>query len=135
MSWYTSNYARKGRDENAIAISVKPPDWYQGNALPIVAPTWELVLGVREGRIDEREYTSRYLQLLEVRNVDSLLLVETLPDTVYFLCYEKPTDFCHRHVFARWLSEKTGIEISEWENEQERKISEQQAIVDNLLSF
>ena len=33
------------------------------------------------------------------------------------LCYEKPTDFCHRHLFAEWLSQKAGIKIEEFQKE------------------
>lgn len=33
---------------------------------------------------------------------------------VALLCYEKPTDFCHRHIFAEWMLEQTGYEIEEF---------------------
>ena len=29
-------------------------------------------------------------------------------------CYEKPGDFCHRHILAKWITENTGIEITEF---------------------
>ena len=31
--------------------------------------------------------------------------------TVVLLCYEKPGDFCHRHLVAQWL----GDDVKEWE--------------------
>lgn len=33
---------------------------------------------------------------------------------VALCCYEKPGDFCHRHILAKWLTEKTEIEIKEF---------------------
>lgn len=33
---------------------------------------------------------------------------------VALLCYEKPGDFCHRHIFAEWMKEQTGYEIKEF---------------------
>ena len=33
---------------------------------------------------------------------------------VALCCYEKPGDFCHRHILAKRLTEKTGIERTEF---------------------
>lgn len=33
---------------------------------------------------------------------------------VALLCYEKPEDFCHRHLFAAWLNRTEGLEVTEW---------------------
>jgi len=35
--------------------------------------------------------------------------------TVVLTCYEKPKDFCHRHIVASWLSECLPYEIEEYE--------------------
>ena len=32
---------------------------------------------------------------------------------ICLMCYEKPSDFCHRHLVANWLNEN-GIECKEW---------------------
>ena len=43
--------------------------------------------------------------------------VHNSPDWhIALICYEKPTDFCHRHLVAQWLS-KIGIECKEWRNQ------------------
>lgn len=34
---------------------------------------------------------------------------------VALLCYEKPGDFCHRHILAEWLKEKEGIDVVEYD--------------------
>ena len=36
-------------------------------------------------------------------------------DKVILLCYEKPTDFCHRHLVADWINKYKGDNfIIEW---------------------
>lgn len=34
---------------------------------------------------------------------------------IILLCYEKPTDFCHRHLVAQWLIEN-GFECQEYKS-------------------
>lgn len=34
---------------------------------------------------------------------------------IALICYEKPSDFCHRHLVADWLN-KNGIPCEEWVN-------------------
>lgn len=36
-------------------------------------------------------------------------------DNIALLCYEKPEDFCHRHLVAEWFN-KNGIVCKEWIN-------------------
>ena len=38
-------------------------------------------------------------------------------DTIALVCYEKPSDFCHRHLVAKWINENTNIEVREYEDE------------------
>lgn len=32
---------------------------------------------------------------------------------IALICYEKPSDFCHRHLVAEWLN-KNGFQCEEW---------------------
>ena len=34
-------------------------------------------------------------------------------ENIALVCYEKPEDFCHRHLVANWFREN-GIQIKEW---------------------
>ena len=36
-----------------------------------------------------------------------------MPYLVALICYEKPSDFCHRHLVADWLT-KNNINCEEW---------------------
>jgi hypothetical protein len=83
-------------DHNAIDITVKSANTPLGRAL---APTWEMVNGLREGRITDEEYTEKYLALLRQRYAqDNNLFHELLRDNtrIVLKCYCPPDTFCHR---------------------------------------
>lgn len=103
---FTSNYARNGNHPDAVSISVTPPRWYPNLVhYPDLAPTWKIVKDYKDGITDIMQYTSQYLDLLESRKLDPLKIAQELHGKI-MLCYEKPTDFCHRHLAALWLQER-----------------------------
>lgn len=110
---YTSYYSTHGTNRNAVAISVKPPEWYAGVTYPILAPTWDLVRAIKSGRITEREYTTEYLKLIKKRGASPYRTLADLGENAILLCYEKPTDFCHRHIVATWIEAELGIKVPE----------------------
>lgn len=134
MTVYTSNYARHGENPLAIAISRKTPDWYTGEHLEALAPTWDMVINYRSGKIDEAQYAKEYLLKLKKRGIDPNWIT-TLPEGTLLLCYEKPTDFCHRHLLSMWVESKTGVVIPEWKNEKEKQASAQEDLVDDLFGL
>lgn len=57
------------------------------------------------------------LNALSVKNV-MIDLINMMPDRsskhdIALICYEKPSDFCHRHLVADWLI-KNGFKCREW---------------------
>lgn len=132
---YTSNFARKGTDPKALAISAWPPPWYEGRGLTILAPTRKLVLSVIRGEMDLEVYTEKYIALLEERIPDPQQVLDDIPDGSFLLCYEKVSDTCHRHILRNWIFNKTGFQIEEWKNEKEQKEADKQGIVESLLDM
>ena len=66
----------------------------------------------------QEEYTRRYRSEVLSRQ-DMQQFLKTVEQAsggqdVALCCYEKPEDFCHRHILADWIKEKLGIEISEY---------------------
>lgn len=139
MAIYTSNFARKGTDPNAISISRKPPSWFKGEQLLILAPTWDMVMGIKKGEIDEEEYTRQYVKILSEIDHDWNRFFNELKDPTYLLCYESPFDFCHRRILAEWLDVHDHWVIPEWQTREEIQAEEdaleKQDRVDNLLTF
>lgn len=76
-----------------------------------LAPTWDMVTGIKQGRITEEKYTRLYYRILDYsRRVnpnfwDSLLRIEK----VAIGCYCSRGKFCHRHLLAEYLGRLTTV--------------------------
>lgn len=111
---YTSYYARNGKHPQAISISAARPRWYPNiGHMPELAPDWELVKAYKSGEINVNGYIERFWQLIAERDLDPFEVVKQIPDGSVLLCYEKPTDFCHRHLVAEWLNMTGEAEVIE----------------------
>jgi hypothetical protein len=71
------------------------------------------------GMEDRAAFTERYLARLNTIGIDLFLrrFVE-ISDAhdgrgLVFLCFEADGEFCHRHLFARWLEQQTGQRVRE----------------------
>nr|DAI47201.1 MAG TPA: protein of unknown function DUF488 [Caudoviricetes sp.] len=119
MRIYTSYFGNSKKLQQAgikvIGISLYPPRWFNGISLKQVAPTKSILFA--NGQTQE-EYTRRYRsEVLSQQDMQQFLkTVEQASggQDVALCCYEKPDDFCHRHILADWIKEKLGIEISEY---------------------
>lgn len=119
MKIYTSYFGNSKKLQQAgikvIGISLYPPRWFNGISLKQVAPTKSILFA--NGQTQE-EYTRRYRSEVLSRQ-DMQQFLKTVEQAsggqdVALCCYEKPEDFCHRHILADWIKEKLGIEISEY---------------------
>lgn len=119
MKIYTSYFGNSKKLQQAgikvIGISLYPPRWFNGISLKQVAPTKSILFA--NGQTQE-EYTRRYRsEVLSQQDMQQFLkTVEQASggQDVALCCYEKPEDFCHRHILADWIKERLGIEISEF---------------------
>ena len=71
----------------------------------------------KDGEIDNFKYVELYnkevLSKLDAIDVCIDLYNISNGNAVVLLCYEKPGDFCHRHIVADWL-EKHGEHVDEF---------------------
>lgn len=134
---FTSNYSRKGKDPGAIAISRSQPDWYSGDVRIDLAPTWDMIWAIKDGKITYDDYICQYINMLITNKFDAKRFLESLPTSTptYLLCYESPTDLCHRRLLADYIEIQTGVYIPEWKNERELEEEQQNIVVDTLLKF
>ena len=104
-----------------IGISRWEPKWYTGLNDKTVSPSKEILSLYKGDSIDEESYTLAYKDEISkvdldafvsrINNAveftsDNLPVSESHTDHVALLCYEKPDDFCHRHILASILTEK-----------------------------
>lgn len=111
----TTSYFANRKVLNGLAICAFPPKWYNGPVYEDLAPTPKLLMAYKNGQIDQDEYThiyNRYLKKLNCQEIyDEIMRYGT---NVSILCYEKPGDFCHRHLVAEWIENELGIAVPEF---------------------
>lgn len=108
---YTSYFAKPPKDIEGVAICRGIPEWFHGKTFQEVAPTIGLLHDYKAGLITEEEYAVRYKREV-LDKLDPVDIAKKL-DGKALLCWEKPGDFCHRHLLASWLREH-GFECEEY---------------------
>jgi hypothetical protein len=117
---YTSYFANmrkinKNHPEltNFVSIARYAPKWYTGKEYKYLAPHLSLLMDYKNGRVNDEYYTRLFN--IELNELDPHYVVKKLRDNPILLCYEKPSDFCHRFLVAKWFI-KSGYEVKELEN-------------------
>ena len=118
MEVYTSYFGMLAKLEQEgiipISIALWKPRWYEGLEYQKIAPKAFML----RGGYSQDEYEIFYKKYI----LDKISVEEVLKDLdalsngkdVAVLCYEKPVDFCHRHLFANWVLQETGLVIQEF---------------------
>lgn len=125
---YTSYFAKIKQLEknNIIPISIcgKAPDWYKGLQYKKLAPKYEFFMEWKKNRNNDYYIEHFYTEVLEPLDafdvLHQLMYMSELETgkvrDIALICYEKPSDFCHRHLVAEWLN-KNGFKCKEWKGE------------------
>ncbi len=85
-----------------ICIAKYPPKNNQMSCLPKLCPSSQLLKAYKQGKVDDKGYAdvfNKQLDQLDVRKAGLFL------QNCILICYEKPEDFCHRHLIAKWLND------------------------------
>ena len=115
-----STYVRVGLIP--ISICGKAPDWYQGLQYKKFAPKWSFFNEWKNGTEHKGDndyyiehFNSEVLDKLNFEFEKSELkrLTDNQLDRIILICYEKPEDFCHRHLIADWFN-KHDLECKEY---------------------
>lgn len=119
---YTSYFAKLNKLPNdiiPISICAKAPDWYNGLEYKSFAPKYDFFIEWKKNH--DNDYYIEHFQtdVLDELNIDKVidelgyLTSYDQSKDVCLICYEKPSDFCHRHLVADWLNEN-GIMCKEY---------------------
>lgn len=141
MILYTTYFAQlRNLPENIIPISIcsKAPDWYKGLQYKKLAPKYDFFMEWKKNH-DNDYYIKCFNEQVLSNFIPSQVyeelcdiaqdFVESLPEEdirkqlhkmgdpyyVALICYEKPEDFCHRHLVADWLT-SGGFCCTEWQD-------------------
>ena len=118
---YTSYFAKINKlpaDAICISISRHAPKGYNGLVYKELAPSWEILRQYKVNN-NRKEYTDEFLKILKQMDPHSVVhdlyaLAGDQDRDIVLVCYEKSTDFCHRHLVAEWLT-KNGYPVSEYQ--------------------
>ena len=130
---YTSYFAKiKDLPQHIIPISIagRAPEWYEGPQYKKLAPKYEFFMKWKETGDNDYYIKCFNEQVLDklnpeevVKELDNILLNNTTTidyngdliqvPKIALICYEKPLDFCHRHLVADWLN-KSGFKCEEY---------------------
>ena len=117
MKIYTSYFGNSKKLNAAgieiICVAVGRPRYLCVPQMINVAPTRYML----SSSCSHEEYINLYDQILARQNANQVIKqIEMLSrgKDVALCCYEKPGDFCHRHILAKWITKNTGIEVKEF---------------------
>jgi hypothetical protein len=116
MVIYTSYFSKikKIKDSGITAIGIArfPPKHVQCVSLWDLAPMPEML------KMNKEQYVDRYniiLSRLDPRQILKRIELLSCGKDAALCCYEKPDDFCHRHLVADWLKKKIGVDVREYD--------------------
>lgn len=70
-----------------------------------MAPTWDIVMGVKNRRISQQQYMESYLRILlnSTDNFPHIWRDLLNKQSVTAVCFCNPYEFCHRHLWAEFV--------------------------------
>ena len=131
MIIYTSYFDKiKELEENnilTISICGKAPEWYQGLQYRKLAPKYYFFTEWKKNH--DNNYYIEHFNSDVLSKLESTSVVEKLQEMfdktnqecdgkykdIALICYEKPMEFCHRHLVAEWLIHN-GFQCEEWQD-------------------
>lgn len=103
LHWLLCNLAKI---KNPISICALPPKWADCPNFKLLSPSKDILYGIKNVKITQDQYTKKfnaYLGTLDQMEVLQHLKEIAGSKTITLVCFEKPNDFCHRHLVADWL--------------------------------
>ena len=103
-----------------LSISRTKPEFAKSCIdIPQLFPSDKILWDHKKGKIDEMEYTSKYLDQLNELGADRIIkMIQIFGDNVVLLCWESPEKFCHRHILADYIN-KNSVVVEEFGKENE----------------
>ena len=83
--------------------------------IPQLFPSDNILWDHKKGKIDNMEYTSKYLAQLDDIGIDRIIkTIQIFGDDVVLLCWESPEKFCHRHILADYINRNSDLVVEEF---------------------
>jgi len=102
---WTAQYRYSGPDRVDITVKAQHPTWKR------FAPTWDMVMGHKNGVLSDAQYTNLYLNILHSLPHDGWNPLLSMKEAT-LVCFCPATAFCHRHILAHHIL--TNLPFVEW---------------------
>lgn len=121
MEIYTSYFAKVKslpKDIVPIAICGGIPFYWKGLWYKKVAPRVKFFTEWKQNH-DNDFYVEHFNEEVLAKHtpdevVSELFALANGADKICLICYERPEDFCHRHLVADWLNATGKYNVQEW---------------------
>lgn len=124
---YYAKFSRLSKEEKnrymPVLISTSLPKWFLDREeyymeYKLLAPSSDNVFKLKNNKMSQEDFTNAYTDKLKGLDLEQILEdlydYEGITDTeIVLLCYEKSTDFCHRHILREYLNENFNTNITE----------------------
>ena len=102
--WTSYFSSSEWEPDNVVSIAGKSPSYYNGPEYKKLAPKfWFFEKYKRDG--DKEFYTRQYYEEV-LDKLDPEEVYNDLGKDTVLLCWEKPGEFCHRHIVANWFKDR-----------------------------
>ena len=126
---YYAKFSHLSKEEKdrymPVLISSSLPKWFLDREefyieYKTLAPSSDNVFKLKNNNMSQEDFTNAYIDKLKGLDLEQIL--EDMYDfegiteiEIVLLCYEKSTDFCHRHILREYLNENFNTNITELE--------------------
>lgn len=124
---YYAKFSRLPKEEKGrympVLISTSLPKWFLDREeyymeYKLLAPSSDSVFKLKNNKMSQEDFINTYTDKLKELDLEQILEdlydYEGITDTeIVLLCYEKSTDFCHRHILREYLNENFNTNITE----------------------
>ena len=114
---YFANLRNLPKDVIPISICGKAPDWYKGIQYKKLAPKYGFFMEWKQNHDNDfyiEHFQKEVLDTLNINDVITQLYKLSEGKDIALVCYEKSTDFCHRHLVANWIEEVGLLDCKEF---------------------
>lgn len=101
---YTAHYRYPGADRVDITVKGQDTNWKE------FAPTWDMVMGIKNKTMTEGEYIRRYLAILDRVSCATWDRLLCMPE-VTFVCFCTEHLFCHRNILVNYMVKSLGDRV------------------------
>lgn len=131
MEIYTSYFdnIKTLEDNNIVPVSIccYPPRDLNLHNYSLFAPSRDILSNCRGSiTLYKQRFTREILNMLSKDDVDNFLKelkTNFEGKDIALCCYEKPNEFCHRHLVAEYLNQNFGLHITEYINSKKQQNS------------